>query len=533
MAAKGNGPVPLAPMSQFGYAELIFTGVGDRIAMSTATAHYHIVIVGTDLGGLVLGALCAKHGYRVAVLAQGGAPTTYQLRGQPMVRRVPLHYGLQSPPVRQVFERLSLGLELRNLPRRLEPGFQVVLPSGRVDVPTDASALQSEFDREFMGDGDRIQSFFHRVAEIDQQVEQVLDLGVRLPPQGLVESYRFRRLVRQYPFLDDAWAIEDPLDKFPRGHPFRAFIHALFRFCSGMVPARPYPASFVRVINELRRGVYGFDSGPDTLRNLFLDIIMNAGDVHHRAWVSQVEVRRNRATHLLLRDRRQVIGCDVLICNTEPKRFFDLIPLEQQRQQYHHDIHMLQPIYYTFTGNFVVHARAIPEGMSRHVFIVSDPEQALDEDNLLHLARDAASGPSTPTTQARTLSASMRVPTSAVAQGATGARQLLDQLQSKVETVVPFLNDHLINRHCPWVSEPIHGHHATNSLDPTALQPAYGEAIDHTLGSSPLSPTTGYNNLMVASDAAFCGFGNDGPYMAALQLFDQVRELVPMKQRLG
>ncbi len=497
--------------------------------MSTS-AHYNIAIVGTDLSGLVLGALCAKAGYRVAVFGQGTQGALYEHQGHVLCRAPHMTYGLGSPPVRKVFDHLGLGLELRNLPQRLEPGFQVVLPKSRADFTTVATHFKAELDREFPGERQRIEAFFERAAAIDQQVEEVLELGIRLPPQGLRENFQFRRLVKRFPFLDDEWAIEDPLAAFPHGHPFRAFAHAPFRFCSDMLPSRPYPATFVRVVNELRKGIFTFAQGPDTLRNLFLDIISTSGDVRLRDQLTRVEVRRGKAHQVIVRDRRQAVGCDLLVCNTEPKRVFSLIPQEQQREDFHHALHAMQPVYYTFTGSFVVRARAIPEAMARHVFAVYDLGKPLDEDNLVYIARDIEQGATRADRELRTLTASMRVPVAAANHGVAGAQRLLDVLQERVEHVVPFLSEHLVMRHTPWIKR-TRGPNgaATEQLDTLELRPCFGEAIPHTLGTSVVGVPTGYRNILMGGDLSFGGLGSDAPYVAALHMYSLARDLVTLK----
>lgn len=496
--------------------------------MSATTSHYQIAIIGTDLAGLIFGALCAKRGYRVVVLGHGTHGSLYEHGGHTLARRIELAHGLQSSPVRRVFDELSLGLELRNLPRTLDPSFQVVLPRARLNVTTNDKLLGRELRREFPGSDEEIAAFFRRVGEVDQQVEEVLKLRPNLPPTGLVEKFQFRRLVQRFPFLDDEWAIEDPLQRLPHGHPFRAFVHAPFRFVSGMLPARPYPATFVRAVTELWKGAWHFEHGPDALRNLFLELIRTgAGDVHLKAAAAQIEMRRGKAQAVVLRDRRQVIGCDLLVCNTDPKRFFSLIAQEQQDEEYHHAIHTLQPVYYTFVGNFVVRARAIPEAMARHVFAVGDLSLPLEEDNCVHIARDVDAGSSVEEREVRLVSAAMRVPLSAASGGVASATQLLDRLQARVEDTIPFLHEHLLYRHTPWIKDPDEG--GGQDVDPLELQPCYGEAIPHTLGTSPIATTTGYKNILLGGDASFCGLGHDGPYVAALNLFGHATELVKLK----
>lgn len=495
--------------------------------MSTTTAHYHIVIIGTDLAGLIYGALCAKKGYRVRVIGHGSQGALYEHAGYTMGRRLDMPHGLGSPPVRRVFEELSLGLELRNLPKALDPGFQVVLPRARINVTTNQRLFDRELRREFPGCDEQIATFFRRVAEINDPIEEVLKLRPNLPPSGMVENFRFRSMVKRFPFLDDEWALEDPLASFPHAHPFRAFVNAPFRFTSGMLPARAYPATFVRAITELFKGTSHFEHGPNALRNLFVSLIAGAGDVNPREHAAQIEIKRGKATAVILRDRRQVIGCDMLVCNTDPKRFFHLIAQEQQNEEYHHLIHTLQPVYYTFVGNFVVRARAMPEALGRHVFAVGDLDQTLEEDNLIHLVRDIDASSATDDREVRVLSAAMRVPINAAGGGVHTARELLDKMQRRLEELIPFLSDHLLLRHTPWIKSAEVG--GGDDIDPLELQPAYGEAIAHTLGTSPIATVSGYKNILLGGDASFCGLGQDGPYVAALNLFEHTAERVSLK----
>ncbi|MBM4344166.1 MAG: hypothetical protein FJ100_12425 [Deltaproteobacteria bacterium] len=496
--------------------------------MSTVSAHYSIAIVGTDLAGLAYGALCAKRGYRVLVIGQGPTGATYQIGGHTLCRRLELNYALGSPIVRRVFDELSLGLQLRNLPRPLDPAFQVVLPRARIAVSTDARIVEREFKREFPLQDAAISAFFREIGQLDGQVQEVLAVRPVLPPSGFLDGFKLRSLVKKYPLLGDDLAIDDPLAAFEHGNPFRAFVQAPFRFASGMVPARPYPATFARAVTELWRGTATFDQGPNALRELFEGIIGGSGDVRPKSVVQSVAVQRGRAARLVLRDRGETIGFDLLVCNGDPKRFCALIPQEMQDEEFHHTIHTLQPICHTFTGNFVVRAAAVPEAMGRHVFAVGELGESLEEDNLVHIAVDADQGANPPERELRLLTAAMRVPISAAAAGTGGVEGLLDRLQLRVEATVPFLREHLVFRHSPWQGwgqAP-----GGDDIDPAELQPGYGEAILHTIGTSPLATLTGYKNVLMGGNASFCGLGAEGPYLAAWNLYQHTLDKVALKQ---
>jgi len=496
--------------------------------LSSVAAHYNVVIVGTDLAGLVCGALCAKRGYRVLVVAQGPIGALYDHAGHVLCRRLELPYGLASQAARRVFDDLSLSLEARNLPRPLEPSFQVVLPGARVDVTTEPRLAERELQREFPADGAAISAFFRALSTTDAMVCEVLGARPLLPPTGVVEGLLFKSIAKKYPALNDEWVIEDPLRSFPHGHPFRALVQAPFRFASGMVPARPYPATFVRAITELWKGTACFERGPNALRDLFARLVATSGDVRAKAHVQQIVVQRGRATQVILRERKEAVSCDLLVCNTEPKRFFALIPQEAQIEDFHHQIHTLQPISYLFIGNFVVRGAAIPEAMARHVFAVADLDQSLEEDNLLHIARDVDQGAGGEERERRLITAAMRVPIGAASGGPAEVDHLLDRMQRRVEDVIPFLSDHLLFRHAPWQGWG-QNEDGGADIDPAELQAAYGEAVPRTLGTSPIATLTAYKNILVGGNASFCGLGAEGPYLAGWNLYQHVTAKVALR----
>jgi hypothetical protein len=132
------------------------------------------------------------------------------------------------------------------------------------------------------------------------------------------------------------------------------------------------------------------------------------------------------------------------------------------------------------------------------------------------------SGATVPAREERLITAAMRVPLSSVSGGTQAVHRLLERLERRVETVMPFLGEHVLMRHTPWLHRGGLDGEGDEEIDQRELQPAYGEAIPQTLGTSPVATQTGYKNLLLGSDAAFCGLGSDGPYVAALQMYSAI-----------
>ena len=120
-------------------------------------AWYHIVVVGTDLAGIIFAALAARQGYRVCVIGQGDEPSRYRVDGHWFLREREVFTGVGvSPAIHRVFSELALGLEMKNRPQPLEPTIQLAMPGVRLDFSRESRILDRELEREFPGAADGV-----------------------------------------------------------------------------------------------------------------------------------------------------------------------------------------------------------------------------------------------------------------------------------------------------------------------------------------------------------------------------------------
>ena len=125
-----------------------------------STSYYDIVVVGTDLAGLVFAAQAARAGYRTLVLGHEGRPGTYPIGDAIGLRELPLLYGFEtSNLLRGIFRDLGLYHEMRNRPEREDPYFQAVTAKSWYSHPGDPNLLDRELAREFPGREREIRAF--------------------------------------------------------------------------------------------------------------------------------------------------------------------------------------------------------------------------------------------------------------------------------------------------------------------------------------------------------------------------------------
>jgi hypothetical protein len=240
-------------------------------------------------------------------------------------------------------------------------------------------------------------------------------------------------------------------------------------------------------------------------------------------------VKRNKVVEGYVRDRRESLGCNMLICNTDVKRFFQLIPPEHQKERFHHRIHTLQPTHHFFTVNIAVSRSGVPEGMAKHVFVVKDPSKHLEDDNLVVVSRfdDDSAG-----SDVVVLTATCRLKARRFTPDVNFVQEMTHRVMTRLrESIFPFLDEHVRDVHSPWLAtDPYSGE---LRFDPDVLAPIYRGYVENTLDASALPVFTDYKNVLVCGSQVFGGLGFEGAFVSALNAFRRVSQTVVLKNILS
>ena len=493
-----------------------------------STSFYEIVVVGTDLSGLVLAALAAKRGYRVLVLGQGYRPDVYDCEGFPFHRRPRLFYGLSASPAAEfALVELGLNIEIRNLLRPISPRYQFVMPAHRIDFDADPAVLERELEREFPGRLPVVERFLRGAAEDNALVQAVLEENPPLPPEGMRERRRYRQAVSR--LVDLQSNSHGPFHSLPRAEPVSALLLAPLPFLAqpdldsiGHVPG-------VRAAVHAAQGFHTLAGGFDRLIGLLLDkLTSHCGVYRPDDSVEQLRVVRGKVRSIRLRHRNEELGCKLVICNGDPKRFFQLVPHERQRERYHNTVRSLLPTHYQASLNVALRGEIVQQGMCPVVFLVSDPARPLEDDNLLMLTSEQGAAAEEGDAPYRVLTASCLVRARHFAPRLAFARELERRLLAKLAMLVPFLEERTLAAHLTWLPRDPDG----SELAMSEVVPHYAPAMPRSLEASALSCVSGYKNVLVGGDALFSGFGLEGAFLTALTLLRHVTRRVVLKSLL-
>lgn len=289
--------------------------------MTTTTNHYDLIVLGSDVAGLVAAALVARRGKRVLVIPHGAAEGTYRLGGRPMpLTAAPvLHMG--TPPVQRVFAELGLAQQVRRQHDPIDHLQHLVVPGHRLDLTPSASNFEQEAAREWPGDPvAEAWSLAQRWCEAtDEVLEQLLSSDNALVADGFWGRRFLSRVAGQLPGTD-----VDPLEPLGPEHPVRQIARAVEPWVQHLSPAQLGRAAQLRIASLWALGPQDLPASQVTLRELLLQRIeLHSGEVKRDLRVAELMFKRGRVVGVSLLGKRDRYGCDHMIIATDPTRLLD------------------------------------------------------------------------------------------------------------------------------------------------------------------------------------------------------------------
>ena len=501
-----------------------------------SSAWYHVVVIGAELGGLMYAALAARAGYRVLVLGHGSRPCAYRHEGRVFLRAPERFYGFgSSPAVAKVFGDLSLAMEMKNRPQPLDPMWQVAMPGTRLDIVRPGRRWDRELDRELRASRHVLEGFEGWARGVTAESDELLVSAEPLPPTGFRAGARYRRRLGDLAGLVEPHGLPGagPLGAAPTGAQVRALVEGAVAHASGLRASAFTPLLTARLWTHLRAGLHRVPGGHDGLAKMFLRrLTEQCGDHRPDAAVGELVVRRGKVVEVVLADRGEVIGCDLVVANVPPWRLEPLLPADHQADAWHQALSANQASAWRFVVNVGVDPRVVPPGMAPELLAIADPAAPLVGDNCLWISRPGvgpvSGGEGRPDPGVLSVSA-LLVSRGLAPMGAVASR-LEQQILARLDDLIPWLDDHLQAVHSPALLREAGG---VPEIDPTELVPVMDSAAPMTLGASAFTATTPIRNVLLGGDAMFGGLGFEGACLGALQGLALTQRLVRLKAPLS
>jgi len=506
-------------------------------------AWYHIVVIGTDLAGLMFAALAARRGYRVCVIGQGGRPSAYKHQGFWFLREPELFYGFaSSPAVQRVFGELALGLEMKNRPQPLEPAYQLAIGPGmtrtsltegavprfRLDMSGQRRHWERDVERELPGALEVFDRFDERAVAWTRASDAVLREDVPLPPRGLRARAAWRRLAEPLRHLLEVPA-EHPLAAELRDFTHRVVVQAPLVHLLDVLPSPPALLPLARVWTHVRAGLHRFPGGLDGMKQMFLRKLREqSGDYRPDAYATELVLKRGRVHAVQLGERNEALGCELVVGNTDPRRVLALVPRDQRADGFHSAMAALEPAGWRFVMNLGVDPKVVPQGMAPEVVLVEEPLMPLSGANCLWISRPG-SDPHQSHLESRpgpgVIRISALLPARAALPTLAGVQRTAEDALAATRRLIPWLDESLKVVDVPSLVR-VGADPSAVELDVEALRPVLARPLADTLDAAPFELETPYKNVILGGDLAFAGLGFEGTCLSALQALHLLRESV-------
>jgi hypothetical protein len=488
--------------------------------LASTTNHYDLIVLGSDIAGLVAAALVARRGRRVLVMPHGQADGAYRLGGHVLPLETAPVVHMTTPPVRRVFQELGLLQQVRRQHASIDGLLHYVLPGHRIDLEPEGGNLVDEAGREWPGtpvaEAWALQARWS--AATDEVLDQLLDSEKALVAEGFWGRRALSRVAAQLPARE-----VDELEPLAPEHPMRAAAGAHLPWLQHVTPVQLGKAAALRLGGLWNTGPEDLPQGERQLRKLLLQRIeLHSGEVKRDLRVGEVLVRRGRVIGATLLGKRDRYGCDHMIVATDPRRMLDGAFLPDPLPK---SLATALASITAIAQRYVMHAeideRGLSPALAGMVVCLPDPDferseeaAAWAEHGVGHTYIRVEPGSED---HLRRLSITRIVPVGLALD--TMREQILDELDER--GILPFCRPYIRFLHSPHDNR-----EATNGVGKPLEQlgpgsamalpmvPIYGMHGDPVLGVGMLPAGSGLRALHLASRLTLPGLGLEGEFAA-------------------
>lgn len=481
-----------------------------------------ILLIGTELTGLITSALLARRGMSVMVL--------------PAIRKVGsgssiephCFFPLNSLQLKSVLGRLGVSEE--ELPKKpLAPvSLQIVLPDHRVDLSTQIPVFHEELDREFPDEKSDILNLYQRLDEYRQTIDQER-LEELFLPTGFFDRFKLKKLIKEYHLNQK---VGDFFARLDDRRELTSFFECQLRHISDAFTENPFLYQMAKFISLSNQNACVLDGGIESLKRLLLQRIAEyGGEILDPRHIESMQFERGHLSSVVINGFEGSIHPKYALWN---RPFADLLPYIPDRFRFRRFARRLSaftPTHYRFCVQFSLPTTHWPVGMHDQVLYITQSSQAsLDGENCLYIERQLES-----TGGRYLLSVHYMLPTTACAESAEtfGDRHL--RIRQSLSALMPFC-DEVLELVFPIIRSddsplqetlfPLEKEPFELFIDAAKLHPVYQQQTESFIDLFQFNYKTPAQNLFLSSSEILIHFGLDGKVILAKKLAQLLRDKI-------
>ena len=501
---------------------------------------YDVCVIGSQLGGVLAGALLARRGYRVLHVDHDGIGASYDDGGYLLPYAPALFPSPRLLPAAELaLSELGLTTDTVRALEPCAPDLQLLLPRHRVDLGHDPARRQQELRREWPDDAARLEEAFAELSRLFDAASPFLKAMPPLPPAGFGERRAVSKAIKfaaAAPGAAKRSVEEANAFEAVEGHPLTGALAIAQRFLGYLDGPAP-PLAVSRLLGGVLRGSYRLAGGHHGLRETIRrKIAESRGEIlgadRETAVAERLEVDGGRVEAVRLDGSPNAWVARVFVAATDAPALRRLLPPEEEDGKFARLLQGIKPVRQLLALNLVVKAAALPPALGTSVLALRDAGGADALENAVFIQvnparRDKGKGESEVVADERIVCAAGFVPADAREHGQEHLASRGRQIREAVADAIPFFERHLVRESLPALASP--RERRGSRLLP---HPLYEVELEQVLGITGLPCRSPYKNLVFAGREVVPGLGLEGEFHAGLQAAAAAQELLGRKDLL-
>jgi phytoene dehydrogenase-like protein len=342
------------------------------------TNYYDLIVLGSDLAGLVAATLVASRGRRVLLVPDQPIEGHYRIGSRYLPLETAPFVQARAPAPRRVFEELGLWSQIRRDHRFVPEWTNWIAPRHRLDVGPGHDGWDKEMTREWPNDDleESWSSYRKSQTTNDAFLNELLSSETSLAADGFWTRRFMSKLPSNFPenIIRDFGGL-DP------DHPIYTLSRALDLWHLSLSTARLGAGPSMRLASLAMQGPYDLAGGIPTLRQALLSRFeLRSGEVKPGIRLGEIIVRRGAAVGVTILGKNDSYGCDHLIIATDPRRLVEgLLPTEELPRSTLATLASIRAVASRATLHFEVETHALSPGLGQCAIVLPEMSAVLDE----------------------------------------------------------------------------------------------------------------------------------------------------------
>lgn len=388
-----------------------------------------ILVIGTELPGLITAAFLARRGLSVQVIESDFYANHPQMPDPTCLT------GVHSKLLRSILGRLNVPeVTIQNF-LALESNLQVIFPKHRVDVCGNPLLYADEIEREFPSEESCIKTFYEDLARERHQID-VNDLFQQLLPYTWRERRAFKKFLKQSKLHDKSAVYKNILAKNSvlKSYFKAQYILGYQSFCDD-----PFAFQVAEMFNPGDGEIFGIISGLKPLRDILLDrLTHHDGHIRHKISAQKLLYRNGIFEGVELSGTGDTVLAKYIIWNSSLAKLRELLPKKWRYRSLRKSCDAFQSHFQWFTVRFEIAKNLIPEPMKRNVVLIDEAGKELSGTNFLYVQiRDTEEDATS------LIDVNFLLPRSALGENNEFFKPHFDGIRAKLLNVLPFSEKHL------------------------------------------------------------------------------------------